>query len=168
MGLNKFTVAIITMSDSRSLENTKSDLSGETIRKLVEEKNYNVVDYQLISDDYEEIRATLLKVCKKGIDLILTTGGTGLSPRDNTPEATKSILDKEVPGISEAMRYYSLKVTPRAMLSRGVAGICGQSLIINLPGSPKAVNENLGYILPHISHGLEVLRNEVTECGKEM
>lgn len=165
MDLDKKTAAIITMSDSRSAGNGNQDLSGQVIREMVEAENYDVVFYQLISDDLEEIKQTLLKACEKDIALILTTGGTGLSPRDQTPEATKAIIEKEIPGISEAMRFNSLQFTPRAMLSRGISGIRSQSLIINLPGSPKAVRENLAYILPTIGHGLEVLRQEVSECA---
>lgn len=159
------TAAIITMSDSRSAGNGNQDLSGQVIREMVKAENYDVVFYQLISDDLEEIKQTLLKACEKEIALILTTGGTGLSPRDQTPEATKAIIEKEIPGISEAIRFNSLQFTPNAMLSRGISGMRGQSLIINLPGSPKAVRQNLAYILPAIGHGLEVLRQEVSECA---
>ena len=164
MDLDNVTVCIITMSDSRAAGSGKVDESGAVIRKMVESSGYIVVDYQLISDDFDDIKSNLIRACQQKIDLILTTGGTGLSPRDQTPEATKSILDKEVPGISEAMRYHSLQITPRAMLSRGVSGICQQSLIINLPGSPKAVKENLEYILPTLSHGIAVLRQKADGC----
>lgn len=166
MDSNKLKVAIITMSDSRASGSGQDDISGQTIRELVEAQHYEVVYYRLIRDDFEEIKATLIEVCNQKIDLVLTTGGTGLSPRDQTPEATKAVLEREVPGISEAMRYFSLQITPRAMLSRGVSGLRGQSLIINLPGSPKAVRENLEYVLPHLRHGLDVLRQEVKECGQ--
>ena len=164
---NKISVGILTMSDTRAIGSGKVDLSGQKIKEMVETEGYSVVAYKLICDDFDEIKKSLIKMSNEGIHLILTTGGTGLSPRDNTPEATKSILDKEVPGISEAMRYHSLKITPRAMLSRGVSGIRKKTLIINLPGSPKAVQENLEYILPHLRHGIEVLRQEVQECGSE-
>lgn len=165
MGSDKWTVCIITMSDSRATGSGKVDESGTIIREIVESAGYKVVDYQLIPDDFDKIKDHLLKACQQKINLVLTTGGTGLSPRDQTPEATRSVLDREVPGISEAMRYHSLQITPRAMLSRGVSGICQQSLIINLPGSPKAVRENLTYILPTLSHGLAVLLQKEKDCG---
>jgi len=166
MDLSKLTASIITTSDSRALGSGKVDESGAIIREMLKLEGYEVVDYKLISDDFDEIKNNLIRVCEQKIDLVLTTGGTGLSPRDQTPEATKAIIEKEVPGISEAMRYHSLQITPRAMLSRGISGIRNKSLIINLPGSPKAVRENLAYILPTLSHGLAVLRQEVAECGK--
>ena len=167
MDLGKLTVAVITMSDSRVANSDKVDLSGELIQTMVKEAGYHVGSYQLIGDEFDLIKEALLTTSDAGFSLILTTGGTGLSPRDNTPEATKAVIEKEVPGISEAMRYASMQLTPRAMLSRGVSGIRKQSLIINLPGSPKAVKENLACILPTLRHGLEVLRQEVTECGTE-
>jgi len=166
MDLDKKTVAILTLSDSRSEGSGKADLSGQLIGKLVEEENYKVVFYQLRSDELEDIKQALLEACDQNVALILTTGGTGLSPRDQTPEATKAIIEKEVPGISEAMRYHSLQITPRAMLSRGISGIRGQTLIVNLPGSPKAVKEHLTYLLPTLKHGLEILREEIRECGR--
>jgi len=160
------TAAIITMSDLRATGSGNGDKSGQIIREILESNDYQVVYYELISDDLAKIKQTLIKACDLDVHLVLTTGGTGLSPRDQTPEATKAILDKEVPGISEAMRLHSLTLTPKAMLSRGIAGIRQQSLIVNLPGSPKAVRENLTYILPHLRHGLEVLRQVVTDCGR--
>ena len=126
-----------------------------------------MVHYELISDDFEGIKNSLIRVCDQNISLVLTTGGTGLSKRDNTPEATKAVIEKEVQGISEAMRYHSLQITPRAMLSRGVSGIRQNSLIINLPGSPKAVRENLEYIIPSLRHGLEILRGEASNCARK-
>jgi len=160
------TVAIITMSDSRFADNDKPDLSGSAARQLVEDAGYKVVFYRLIRDDFVQIKQTLLEASAKQIALILTTGGTGLAPSDQTPEATKAILDKEVVGISEAMRHYSMQLTPRAMLSRSVCGIREQSLIINLPGSPKAVRENLAYILPTLEHAIAILQQAVRDCGK--
>ena len=126
-----------------------------------------MVNYELISDDLDGIKNSLIRVCDQNISLVLTTGGTGLSKRDNTPEATKAVIEKEVQGISEAMRYHSLQITPRAMLSRGVSGIRQNSLIINLPGSPKAVRENLEYIIPSLRHGLEILRGEASNCARK-
>jgi molybdenum cofactor synthesis domain-containing protein len=126
-----------------------------------------VVKYGIVPDEAELISAKIVEWAdKEGIDLILTTGGTGLSPRDVTPEATLAVLDRGAPGFVEAMRAESLKKTAKAMLSRAVAGIRGGSLIINLPGSPRAVRECLEVILPVLPHAIEVLRGEVGECGE--
>ena len=163
----KIQAAIITMSDSRSQSTEKVDESGAVIKEILEANDYAVVHYELISDDFEGIKNSLIRVCDQNISLVLTTGGTGLSKRDNTPEATKAVIEKEVQGISEAMRYHSLQITPRAMLSRGVSGIRQNSLIINLPGSPKAVRENLEYIIPSLRHGLEILRGEASNCARK-
>ena len=165
--MNKIQAAIITMSDSRSQSTEKVDESGAVIKEILEANDYAVVHYELISDDFEGIKNSLIRVCDQNISLVLTTGGTGLSKRDNTPEATKAVIEKEVQGISEAMRYHSLQITPRAMLSRGVSGIRQNSLIINLPGSPKAVRENLEYISPSLRHGLEILRGEASNCARK-
>ena len=126
----------------------------------------NVEDYRVLPDDKEIIQNAMLEMCQKNIALILTTGGTGLSSRDNTPEATLEVIEKEVPGIPEAMRQKGLAKTPHAMISRARAGIRGQTLIINLPGSPKAVRENLEVILPALPHAVEVLKGEVTDCAR--
>ena len=165
--MNKIQAAIITMSDSRSQSTEKVDESGAVIKEILEANDYAVVHYELISDDFEGIKNSLIRVCDQNISLVLTTGGTGLSKRDNTPEATKAVIEKEVQGISEAMRYHSLQITPRAMLSRGVSGIRQNSLIINLPGSPKAVRENVEYIIPSLRHGLEILRGEASNCARK-
>ena len=165
--MNKIQAAIITMSDSRSQSTEKVDESGAVIKEILEANDYAVVHYELISDDFEGIKNSLIRVCDQNISLVLTTGGTGLSKRDNTPEATKAVIEKEVQGISEAMRYHSLQITPRAMLSRGVSGIRQNSLIINLPGSPKAVRENLEDIIPSLRHGLEILRGEASNCARK-
>lgn len=167
MDMNRIQAAIITMSDSRSQSTEKVDESGAVIKEILEANDYAVVHYELISDDFEGIKNSLIRVCDQNISLVLTTGGTGLSKRDNTPEATKAVIEKEVQGISEAMRYHSLQITPRAMLSRGVSGIRQNSLIINLPGSPKAVRENLEYIIPSLRHGLEILRGEASNCARK-
>ena len=165
--MNKIQAAIITMSDSRSQSTEKADESGAVIKEILEANDYEVVHYELISDDLDGIKNSLIRVCDQNISLVLTTGGTGLSKRDNTPEATKAVIEKEVQGISEAMRYHSLQITPRAMLSRGVSGNRQNSLIINLPGSPKAVRENLEYIIPSLRHGLEILRGEASNCARK-
>ena len=167
MDMNKIQAAIITMSDSRSQSTEKVDESGAVIKEILEANDYAVVHYELSSDYLDGIKNSLIRVCDQNISLVLTTGGTGLSKRDNTPEATKAVIEKEVQGISEAMRYHSLQITPRAMLSRGVSGIRQNSLIINLPGSPKAVRENLEYIIPSLRHGLEILRGEASNCARK-
>ncbi|KYO67999.1 MogA/MoaB family molybdenum cofactor biosynthesis protein [Thermovenabulum gondwanense] len=158
-------VGVITASD-RGYRGEREDISGKVIEEMVREINGFVEEYKVLPDDLEVIKKELINMSDKGIDLILTTGGTGLSPRDNTPEATLSVVEKLVPGIPEAMRMASLVKTPHAMLSRAVAGIRGKTLIVNLPGSPKGVRENLSVILPALPHAVEVLRGEVKDCGK--
>lgn len=150
---------ILTVSD-RSYGGEREDLSGPLIRELVVERLGAKVELEaVVPDEFNIIKGTLIVwVDEVGLDLILTTGGTGFAPRDVTPEATKAVIEREAPGLAEAMRAESLKITPHAMLSRAVAGIRGRSLIINLPGSPKAVRENLETILPSLCHGLELLK----------
>lgn len=161
-----FTVGIITISDKGS-KNLRVDLSGPEIKSIVEKIGGKVSSYIIISDDKELIIEKLKDFADiKSLDLILTTGGTGFSKRDVTPEATIEVVDKLVPGIAETMRYESLKITPRAMLSRAASGIRKNSLIINLPGSPKGVRENLNAILPALVHGIEILKGEATECSE--
>ncbi len=152
-------VGILTISDKGS-RGERVDESGPAIREIVErELNAQIVEYKIIPDELPLIAATLqMWADERKIDLILTTGGTGFAPRDTTPEATQQIIDREAPGLAEAMRAESLKKTPHAMLSRGVAGIRGHTLIVNLPGSVKAVRENLAVILPALPHGVALLR----------
>lgn len=160
-----FTVGIITASD-KGAQGLREDVSGALLRTLLEEAGYQVVTYEIVADEEEQLEASMKKMCDEDhVDLLVTTGGTGFSQRDVTPEATKKVITKETPGIVEAMRYYSLQITPRAMLSRAVAGIRNQTLIINLPGSPKAVKENLSFILPSLTHGLEIMIGSAKECG---
>ncbi|ABB13870.1 MogA/MoaB family molybdenum cofactor biosynthesis protein [Carboxydothermus hydrogenoformans] len=159
-------VGVLTLSDKGS-RGEREDKSGQVIKEMVREIDGVVVKYEVIPDEYELIVKTLISWCdEEKLDLILTTGGTGLSPRDVTPEATKDVITREVPGIPEAMRMASLAKTNRAMLSRAVAGTRGGTLIINLPGSPKGVRENLEVVLPVIPHALEILQARGGECGQ--
>lgn len=155
-------VGILTVSD-RSYRGEREDLSGPLIRQLVTGRLEAEVKLEaVVPDERNIIAGTLVVWCDEvGLDLILTTGGTGFAPRDVTPEATKDVIEKEVPGLAEAMRAEGLRATPHAMLSRAVAGIRGGSLIVNLPGSPKAVREGLEVILPAIPHGIEILKGAV-------
>ncbi|HZU68459.1 MAG TPA: molybdopterin adenylyltransferase [Ktedonobacteraceae bacterium] len=152
------TIGVLTISDSGAV-GARVDTSGENIRSLVTQLPEAVISAgAIIPDEREQIEATLIEWCdEKHLNLIITTGGTGLAPRDVTPEATKAVIDREAPGIAEAMRAISLQHTPFGMLSRGVAGTRGRSLIINLPGSPKAVKECLEYILPVLPHAVNLL-----------
>jgi molybdopterin adenylyltransferase len=152
------TVGVLTISDGAS-KGERQDVSGENIRALVAELPDAVVGAgAIIPDEREQIAAVLREWSdEKKLNLILTTGGTGLAPRDVTPEATKAVIEREVPGIAEAMRSISLQYTRMAMISRGVAGVRGRTLIINLPGSPKAVKECLEYVLPVLPHAVNLL-----------
>lgn len=162
-----FKVGIITSSDKGSTGERK-DLSGPVIAELVQAKGYEVISQVIVPDEREDLIDAMTHMADElQVDLILTTGGTGFSKRDVTPEATKSICDREANGIAEAIRYYSLSITPRAMLSRAVSGIRGDTLIINLPGSPKAVKEALDYSLESIHHGLEILTNKTSDCARK-
>ena len=162
----EFSAGVLTLSDKGAL-GEREDLSGPLIKEALKEAGFQVLAYRILPDDYEEILVVLVDwVDRKGLDLIITTGGTGLSPRDVTPEATKAAIEREVPGIAEAIRAEGLKHTPYAMLSRGIAGIRKQSLIINLPGSPKAVEESLQVILPVLRHALEKIKGSTKECAR--
>ena len=159
-------VAVITLSDS-GYAGKRADLSGPAIQEMVEERGWTVVRTTLLPDGREMLERELRRLCDGGLaDLILTTGGTGFSPTDVTPEATMAVVERPTPGIPEAMRYYSLQITPRAMLSRAAAGIRGRTLIVNLPGSPKAVRECLQAILPALDHGLEILKGTGGNCAQ--
>jgi len=163
--MKEYRVAILTVSDKGS-RGEREDLSGLTLQEEVTGKGWIVVARDIVPDETGDIEAKLTYYCDElGADLVLTSGGTGLSPRDVTPEATRRVIDREAPGFAEAMRAASLRVTPHAMLSRAVSGIRASTLIINLPGSPRAVRENLEVILPALPHGLEKLRGEEGECA---
>ena len=161
-----FRVVVLTISDKGS-KGEREDSSGPLIREMVKDLPAEVIHYEIIPDEKEVIIEALKRSSDElKADLILTTGGTGLSPRDVTPDATSKVIDKEVPGFSEAMRAESLKKTPHAMISRAICGIRGSSLIVNLPGSPKSVEENLSVILPALPHALSKLKGDPSECGQ--
>jgi molybdenum cofactor synthesis domain-containing protein len=162
-----YRVAILTASD-KGARGEREDLSGEAIRELAEGRGYVVVSKIILPDERALLEEELRRLCDKALaDLVLTTGGTGFSPRDCMPEATAAVADRMVPGISEAMRQHSLTLTKRAMLSRAVAAIRGSTLIVNLPGSPRAVRENLEFIIDELRHGLDILTGRDGECGRE-
>lgn len=159
-------VAILTSSDKGSA-GERVDESGKHIAQRIQEISGELVEYVIVPDEFEEIQYNLIQMADVAkVDLILTTGGTGFSPRDITPEATASVLHRPAPGIPEAMRAKSLTITNRAMLSRAVAGIRNRTLIVNMPGSKKAVDECLDVILPVMEHAIEILRGDGGECAR--
>ena len=163
--MEEIRAGIITVSDKGS-RGEREDLSGVEIRKLLESISIRVSRYVVIPDEEKDIRDQLVDFSDNArLDLIITTGGTGVSPRDVTPDATLEVIDKEVPGMAEAMRAKSLEITPHAMISRAVAGIRGTSLIINLPGSPKAVREALQVVLPALRHAVEKIKGDMSDCA---
>ena len=156
---------VITVSDKGS-RGEREDKSGPEIVAMLESMGISVLHSKIIPDEQPLIKEALIEFADmRKLDLILTTGGTGVSPRDVTPDATLQVIDKEIPGMAEAMRRESEKITPHAMISRALAGIRGTSLIINLPGSPKGVRENLAVILPALNHALEKIKGDERECG---
>jgi molybdenum cofactor synthesis domain-containing protein len=160
-----FTVGILTISDKGST-GERQDKSGEAIREVLSGMDVSIAHYDMIPDEKDLIVEKLVEWADKGnLDVIVTTGGTGLTPRDVTPEATLAVVDRIVPGFAEAMRAESLKKTPHAMLSRAVVGTRGKCLIVNLPGSPKAVRECLQVMLPALPHAVETLKGQAGECG---
>jgi molybdenum cofactor synthesis domain len=160
--------AILTSSDS-GYKGQREDLSGPAIKEILEKNGYEVVYTVLLPDDRKMLSQEMARIADEHMaELLLTTGGTGFSPRDCMPEATADITERAVPGIPEAIRAYSMTITPRAMLSRAAAGIRKSTLIINLPGSPKAVRESLEYIMPALEHGLEILTGEASDCAGTM
>lgn len=159
--------AIITASDKGS-RGEREDLSGPAIQEMIEPEGYEVTVYKVLPDDQETLENEMKRIADEGLaDIIFTTGGTGFSLRDVTPEATIAVSDRLVPGIPEAMRAYSMTITPKAMLSRAAAGIRKSTLIVNMPGSPKAVRESLEYIIGPLRHGLEILLGEASECARK-
>ncbi len=163
------TAAVLTLSDKGS-KGEREDLAGPIIREMITEIGATVKYYAVIPDERDLITERLIEYSNK-VDLVITTGGTGLSPRDVTPEATREVIDREIPGIAEAMRLAGLEKTKRAMLSRAVAGVRGKTLIINLPGSPKAVREGLEAVMDVIPHAIEKISGSTEDCavqgGKE-
>ena len=159
------TAIVITVSD-RCFRGEREDLSGPALRDYLAGQGFELLSPVIVPDEQDQIQAALMAGCEADAALVLTTGGTGFAPRDVTPEATLAVCEKLVPGIPEAMRAASLRITPRAMLSRAAAGIRGRTLILNLPGSPRAALENLEPVLPAVLHGLKMLRAEgPQDCG---
>jgi len=158
-------VGILTVSD-KGAKGEREDRSGPAIQEIMEAAGGEIVRKRVVPDEPGLIREALVDWTEEGLDLILTTGGTGFSPRDWTPEATKAVIERETPGISEAIRRAGMEKTPTAMLSRAIAGIRKSTLIINLPGSEKAVRESLEAIMAALPHGLEILKGTSDECGK--
>ena len=156
-------VGIITASD-KGYRGEREDLSGAKIAEIMEQHGYEIAKKVILPDDQQMLSAEMIAMSEENIQLVLTTGGTGFSKRDVTPEATKAVIEREVPGIPIAI---SLTITERAMLSRAAAGIRGETLIVNLPGSPKAVDEALNYVLPSLKHGLDILLGNDAECARK-
>ena len=161
----RYRAAVICASD-RCFQGVRKDESIPIIAEMLSGQGYEITASAVLPDEYEALRAAMMSIAdENSADLIITTGGTGLAPRDVTPEATAAVIDRTVPGIPEAMRAASMKITPHGMLSRGIAGIRKRTLIINLPGSPKAVKENLSCILPALDHALLMLTGGTQDCA---
>lgn len=157
---------VVTISDSAS-EGRREDLSGPEVRNILEETGFEIVEMIVVADEQARIQDQLLYACRRdGVRLVVTTGGTGLSPRDVTPEATRGVIHKEAPGMAELMRMEGVKKTPKAALSRGIVGVRDQTLIVNLPGSVKGVRESLGALTPILSHAIGVIGQSSLECGE--
>ncbi len=162
-----FTAAVITLSD-KGAKGERRDESGPAAVQMLQEAGYDVVETMILPDEPSLLKVQLIRLAdSRQVDLVLTSGGTGFSMRDQTPEATMAVADRNAPGIAEAIRCKSMQVTDRAMLSRGVSVIRKKTLIVNLPGSPKAVRESLGFILNSLDHGLKILRGSASECARQ-
>ncbi len=161
----KFKAAVITVSD-RGSRGERADTSGPEIAAMLETHGMEIVSRAIVPDDRNTISQALREMCDfNRVDLVVTTGGTGVSPRDVTPDATRDVLDREIPGMAEEMRRQSGLVTPHAMISRAIAGIRGRSLIINLPGSPRGARENLSVVLPALNHAIKKLQGDPSDCA---
>lgn len=158
--------AVVTVSDKGSA-GERADSSGPVVTGMLEDAGILVERQEVVPDELEALRELFIELASTGTNLVISTGGTGLAPRDVTPDATLAVIDREVPGMAEAMRAESLKVTPHAMISRAVCGLRGATLFINLPGSPKAARECLGVVLPAIPHAVEVASGSAYECATE-
>ena len=162
-----FTVGIITSSD-KGYRGEREDKSGQVIEEIVSQNGFKVIKKVVLPDEKDLLEKEMINMCDNlNVNLLLTTGGTGFSKRDITPEATKSVIEREALGIVEAIRFYSLQITKRAMLSRATSGIRQNTLIINLPGSPKACKEALDIVLDDVKHGIEILLGEAKECARK-
>lgn len=159
--------AVVTLSD-KGASGERKDESGPLAAEILAGAGYCVIEELMLPDEREALERELVRLCDgRQCHLVITTGGTGFAPRDVTPEATRAVAERDAPGIAEAIRAYSMTITPRAMLSRGVSVIRGGTLIVNLPGSPKAVREALEFVLPSLEHGIEVLRGRAVECARK-
>lgn len=162
-----FTVGIITSSD-KGYRGEREDKSGQVIEEIVSQNGFKVIKKVVLPDEKDLLEKEMINMCDNlNVNLLLITGGTGFSKRDITPEATKSVIEREALGIVEAIRFYSLQITKRAMLSRATSGIRQNTLIINLPGSPKACKEALDFVLDDVKHGIEILLGEAKECARK-
>ncbi len=162
-----FTAAVITLSD-KGAKGERVDESGPAAAQMLREAGYAVTQTLLLPDEPELLKKELIRLADEcGVDLIITSGGTGFSMRDRTPEATMEVADRNAPGIAEYIRMRSMQITDRAVLSRGASVLRGSTLIVNLPGSPKAVRESLGFILHPLDHGLKILRGSASECARK-
>lgn len=164
--MQRYTAAVVTVSD-KGYAGLREDLSGPLIAEMLEQNGFDVVGRDIVPDEKDQIVAALRNRIGQAIALIVTTGGTGFAPRDVTPEATLEVCQRRADGVAEAMRIKSLALTDRAMISRAVCGIADRSVILNLPGSPKACRENLGFVLSPLRHGIDALLGNVTECARK-
>lgn len=158
-----YTAAVVILSD-RAANGERADETGPVLKEMLEISGYEISEYVVIPDEGEVLEKVLLELSDRGISLVLTSGGTGFSERDITPEVTKRVIERSTPGITEYMRMKSSQITDRAMLSRGAAGIRKGTLIVNLPGSPKAARENFSFISETIKHGIKILRRDIGDC----